>query len=150
MASTEDLVRRSKTASWVSLLAIQRFIQLRAETAGIMKQIELGGVGPRKRRIPEDFKVSPDMMEWAAANKLPDPNGQLEAFKDYHRARGDAMLDWQAAFRTWLRNAKKWNKDVPVLEVHERKPTLPAGSRHDPKVHELLTGLIKKFDVRAK
>lgn len=30
---------------------------------------------------------------------------QLAAFRDYHAARGSTFRDWQAALRTWLRNA---------------------------------------------
>jgi hypothetical protein len=33
---------------------------------------------------------------------------EVENFKDYHRAKGNLMADWDAAFRTWMRNAKKF------------------------------------------
>jgi hypothetical protein len=35
---------------------------------------------------------------------------ELEQFTDYHDAKGSAFKDWDASFRTWLRNAAKWGK----------------------------------------
>lgn len=35
---------------------------------------------------------------------------ELEQFRDYHTARSSIMKDWQAAFRTWLANAVKYEK----------------------------------------
>jgi hypothetical protein len=33
---------------------------------------------------------------------------ELAQFADYHKSRGSLMLDWQAAWRTWARNADKF------------------------------------------
>ena len=35
---------------------------------------------------------------------------ELDAFRNYHLAKGSLMADWQAAFRTWIGNAEKWSK----------------------------------------
>lgn len=37
-----------------------------------------------------------------------------DRFKDYHLAKGSLMVSWDAAFRTWMGNDKKWSA--------ERKP----------------------------
>ena len=66
-----------------------------------------------KIRYPLDFSVSETMTALARENRWPDPNGELEAFKDHHVAKDSRFLDWEAAFRTWLRNAKKWISKGP-------------------------------------
>ena len=66
--------------------------------------------------IAENFEVSPKVKELAKHYGWPDPGQQLEAFKDYHKARGTLMADWEAAFRTWLRNAKEWGKAKPQVK----------------------------------
>jgi hypothetical protein len=38
------------------------------------------------------------------------PFQQQAAFKDYHVAKGSVFKDWQAAFRTWLRNSVKFQQ----------------------------------------
>ena len=62
----------------------------------------------KKRAIPDDFKVSPQIVELAEQNGWSDPHSELDAFRDYHLAHGSRMADWEAAFRTWLRNAKRF------------------------------------------
>jgi hypothetical protein len=39
-----------------------------------------------------------------------DPTREGAAFKDHHSAKGSRFVDWDAAFRTWLRNAVKFNR----------------------------------------
>lgn len=61
----------------------------------------------RKAALPSDWKPNEGHHSQAGKNGL---NVELEAeqFRDYHTAKGSVMLDWEAAFRTWLRNAKKF------------------------------------------
>lgn len=36
-------------------------------------------------------------------------NEQAERFRDYHIARGTTFKDWDAGWRTWLGNVRRWN-----------------------------------------
>jgi len=96
----------------------------------------------QRRRIPEDFSVSDRIIELARQNKWPDPHKEIEAFRDYHLARGTTMADWEAAFRTWLRNATQWRKP-PDSPPTPRQRIQPQEIR-DPRVRELWTDLINK------
>lgn len=59
--------------------------------------------------LPADFEVNGTGM--ALAEKLGlNADDELEAFKDHHAANGSTFVDWQAAFRTWTRNAAKFAK----------------------------------------
>lgn len=81
--------------------------------------------------IPDSFKRIPDSCSSPAAKKKAtqiDPDYkfndqhrslarslgvsadvELGAFTDYHKSKGSLFKDWDAAFRTWLRNAAKFN-----------------------------------------
>jgi hypothetical protein len=37
-----------------------------------------------------------------------DANLEADSFRDHHTAKGSTFIDWQAAFRTWLGNAKRF------------------------------------------
>lgn len=48
---------------------------------------------------------------------------ELEHFRDHHTARGTTMIDWDAAWRTWCRNAVSYRARNPQrekLSVHEQ------------------------------
>lgn len=72
------------------------------------------GGGARARQLPENWKPNDNHIGFAADNRL-SINAEAEQFKDHHRAKGSTMKDWDAAFRTWLRNAVKWRKDAPAV-----------------------------------
>jgi hypothetical protein len=61
------------------------------------------------RQLPENFCVQSHHRQKAVENDWPDPDGELEAFRDHHMANGNRMADWDRAFYSWLRRAKKFN-----------------------------------------
>lgn len=61
----------------------------------------------RKRKLPDDFE--PQAQHRSLATELGvDLETELPRFLDHHRGKGSLMLDWGAALRTWLRNARRW------------------------------------------
>lgn len=60
----------------------------------------------KRRRLPDPFIVTASMQEWSA-QKFPavDWREQTEQFRDHHRGNGTIKLDWEATWRTWIRNA---------------------------------------------
>lgn len=64
----------------------------------------------RGGQIPDDFVVTEHHEELAMQNDWPSPHDEISAFRDYHMARGTVFKDWDRAFYTWLRNAKKFAK----------------------------------------
>lgn len=63
----------------------------------------------RQCRLPESF--TPNEAGVAAADGL-SLGVELEQFKNYHEAKGTLMIDWQAAWRTWCGNARKFSKSA--------------------------------------
>lgn len=80
----------------------------------------------RATSFPAEFFVTSAMRAWAA-EKTPtvDLRAETEQFCDYHRAKGDRMKDWTAAWRTWMRNAVKFSRTRPA----GRAVTTPNGHR---------------------
>jgi hypothetical protein len=67
----------------------------------------------RATQLPTDWKPNDKHREFAADNRI-NLAAEVDQFADHHRAKGSTMKDWDAAFRTWLRNAVKWRKEEPA------------------------------------
>lgn len=83
----------------------------------------------RNSEFPENFVVSEQHITLAKKNNWPDPNTEVEAFRDYHQARGTVFKDWDKAFYTWLRNAKKFggnhgNGSANVNKLNNRQASI--------------------------
>lgn len=76
--------------------------------------------------MPEGFAPSEDHAE-LAMELMVDLSKEFAAFTDFHRAKGSTFKDWNAALRTWLRNAKKFQPAartyVPAEPVRTWRPT---------------------------
>jgi hypothetical protein len=79
-----------------------------------------------KSRLPADF--IPTMTGKTAAVVAGWPPGrfddELEAFADYHTSHETRSADWQASWRTWVRNSKRWEP---------RHVQRPANDRSEPQ-----------------
>lgn len=61
--------------------------------------------------LPEGFAFNERAEEMAKGYGL-NVHKEFAAFRDHHVAKGTIFKDWQAAFRTWLRNAVKFSAKV--------------------------------------
>ena len=66
-------------------------------------------VGASRRKaqtaLPDDFMPN-EVGATRAEEKRIDLAAELEKFRNYHAAKGSVMADWQAAWRTWVGNAR--------------------------------------------
>ena len=71
-----------------------------------VKGSEAKGRGRRSRAIPppDDFTLTDDRKRHAGSKGLTNIIEQWDRFIDYHRAKGSTFVDWDAAWRTWVRN----------------------------------------------
>ena len=65
---------------------------------------------PRAHALPSEWAPRPEERERAIASGL-DCNAEVDGFRDHHTAKASRLTDWDAAFRTWLRNAVKFNSN---------------------------------------
>lgn len=77
------------------------------EPSGIVDADASKSKSARATSLPDGF--TPDATAERLAGELALVlTSELEAFEDYHKANGSTFKDWQAAFRTWLRNSAKF------------------------------------------
>jgi hypothetical protein len=74
--------------------------------------------GSRKKPAtpaPDVFDVTDAMAEWAVAEGLPEARLERETrqFLDKSKAQGKTFSDWDAAWRTWIRNAVEFSARRP-------------------------------------
>jgi hypothetical protein len=62
--------------------------------------------GTRKTAVPQSWQPNPNTIQ-QLKDKYPkiQVTEQVDTFLDYHRSKGSKFVDWDAAFRNWVRNA---------------------------------------------
>lgn len=66
----------------------------------------------RRKQLPVDFFPNEAGIQFATERGL-NVADELQKFSDFHTAKGNLMLDWQAAWRTWASNAKTFARSSP-------------------------------------
>ena len=88
--------------------------------ADVYPQRKTSGTPKRATQLPDDFEPD-DTAASLAAELGVSLAAELPEFRDYHAARGKPMKDWQAALRTWLRNAKQFAKPTAKQTESDRR-----------------------------
>lgn len=104
-------------------------------------------VGASRRKpqtaLPEDFAPNDVGMNRAAEKHLDVPT-ELEKFRNHHAAKGSVMADWQAAWRTWVGNARPG-----VARSQQRPHDREAADRADPRPQWALdAGFANVYEAR--
>jgi hypothetical protein len=102
----------------------------------------------RKAALPSDWLPNEGHHSQAKRDGL-NVESEAEQFRDHHTAKGSVMLDWNAAFRTWLRNAVKFQRKpftqasegiaVTPRQVEEWQAMRQAAKAHEASELERLT-----------
>ena len=104
----------------VQKLAAQDAAPCDALPADDEPQRKTSGTPKRATQLPDGFEPD-DTAASLAAELGVSLAAELPKFRDYHAARGKPMKDWQAAMRTWLRNAKQFAKPAAKQTESERR-----------------------------
>jgi hypothetical protein len=71
-----------------------------------------------KTALPEDFQITEALKAWATENFGLLENGFLqretEKWRDHHTANGNKFINWEAAWRKWMRQAVEWSRNRTV------------------------------------
>lgn len=75
---------------------------------------ELDTLVPKRTRghataISPDFMLTRERRAYALNYGVAEPEKEFEAFRAHHEAHGKTMKSWDAAWRTWVLNCKKFN-----------------------------------------
>lgn len=95
---------------------------------------------PRRSQLSADWSPRTEERAWASANGL-SCDAEVAKFRDHHAAKGSLMADWNAAFRTWLRNALKFSR--PGDRGGSRQGSLSIGRAEPKKPHEYPDGEVE-------
>lgn len=89
--------------------------------------------------LPDQFFVTDAMRDWLHLNQLEHLDWRTEAaqFADHHRARGSTMKDWTAAWRTWMRNAGKWQPKPALLGQAKPGYAVPMSKKDQLLQHQM-------------
>lgn len=86
----------------------------RREEGEDIRSYDLLGEAPLKQkrrcRLPDGWVPNDRNLQDAHSKQFTDEeiNHEANRFRDHHHAKGSTMLDWDAAWRTWLGNARKF------------------------------------------
>ena len=63
--------------------------------------------------LPDDWALTQNDLGYAAEHGFSERETTIlgEAFRDHHRNKGTKGIDWEAGFRTWVRNEIKFNRN---------------------------------------
>lgn len=69
----------------------------------------------RACQLPDDWEPLPEAKApLALIGMTPEEIiAEVDKFRDYHRAKGSTMKDWNAAYRNWVRNAMQYRASRP-------------------------------------
>lgn len=59
------------------------------------------------------FEITGAMRAWAAENEFSNLESETEKFLDFHEAKGSLFKNWEAAWRTWMRNSLNFSARSP-------------------------------------
>lgn len=88
-------------------------------------------------QLSEGFQPKEAHQQLAAELQV-DLATEFATFTDYHRSRGSVFKDWDAALRTWLRNARRFQRPTPAAPAQSRKQSRHVGF-HDMNYREGIT-----------
>jgi hypothetical protein len=97
-------------------------------------------IDKKGKSVPSDWQPTPELTA-DCTQKWPTLiiANEVEAFIDFHIAKGSAFKDLNRAFRTWCRNAAKFSEPKTVIHKQEMKPPaeIPDARAWVKQMHEL-------------
>lgn len=86
--------------------------------------------------LPDDFVLTTERLEYATRKGVLDPLAEFEAFREHHTAHGKRMKSWDAAWRTWCINYRKFggatreaNRKLSATEIVRAANPTPGETR---------------------
>jgi hypothetical protein len=105
----------------------ERETEAETETEGEAETDSAKSAKKRASQLPENFLPRDSHLKLARDLGI-SLDVELPKFTDYHRAKGSTMKDWDAALRTWIRNARAFakpeklnaiNRDFTKVDYHK-------------------------------
>jgi hypothetical protein len=92
----------------------------------------------RATQLPDDFTPNETGVQYAQTRQVA-LTPELEAFRNWHVAKGTTMKDWQAAWRTWCDKAVEFGRAGQFAPNARASPRMTAAQERE-QVSRILTG----------
>lgn len=78
----------------------------------------------KKRNSPlsPDFELTEKMKDFAKSKEIGNVQEEFEHFCSHHISKGSMRIDWEATWRTWCLQSKKWAKPKPNTDDDDWDP----------------------------
>ncbi len=105
--------------------------------------------------LPDAFILTDEMRQWHKENcPQVDIRFETRQFAEKHRAKGDKMVRWDLAWRTWMRNADRWRKPAATTPATRNangySPSPGADAVMSPADHDAWMDEFEAEQARAK
>lgn len=107
--SDQAQVQAQATAAFLAELDLEMRAGMREETHRQIHLTEPKKKQKKRTKLPDSW-VPNDTHRRIATEEGVNVEREVIGFRDHAQATGRVMLDWDAAFRTWLRNARQFSK----------------------------------------
>ena len=100
-------------------------------------------IAPKRKTSVDHWLPSEELKAWSVALGVVDLETTIAQFRDHWLGKGETRADWNASFRTWVRNEVKWASERPSRDGHAAK----TGDRNDPGFWGMTQG---EFDAKRR
>jgi hypothetical protein len=116
------------------------------KTRQYKRTVNIGNHRSRKRTAaPAELLITDSMRDWANRKGIHvDFESETEAMLDYFRAKGETRMSWEATWRTWMRNAKKFAPRGGSTDGHRFETS---AERNERATRQAAESLIRRFAV---
>jgi uncharacterized protein YdaU (DUF1376 family) len=128
--SKADSARKANQARWASdrHLKSDPVQILTKNQEPITKNQEPKKSIKRASALPDEFQ--PSQLHYNLALSIGVKlDEEIAKFRDYHQAKGSVMKDWDAALRTWIRNAAEFSKRSTPAQRPSQQQRLEQNNR---------------------
>ncbi len=106
----DELIEQRQHLQHQIIVVEMEILRIGNPSAVIKKQKKARRQGSRSTQIPDTWWPEPEMLK-AMREKVSNIQfgTETEKFKNYYKARGKAMKDWNACWRNWMLQAGQYN-----------------------------------------
>lgn len=93
--------------------------------------------------VPEDWKMSEELLAWTKAMGLTDKTieKELESFRDHQYKR--PMMRADACWRNWVKNGIDWGRIIPVQNPEYHQPKRISTEEREADIIKAVTEMAK-------
>lgn len=117
-STSDELVRQLNQSSTPAKPEVVRELNTNKQVNKQTSKPIINNAKKKSHSIPQEWLPNEKHAESCLEKGLL-INDLVEHFRDHHISKGSKMVDWDAAFRNWIRNAVKFNKPTTQQSIQQ-------------------------------